>query len=318
MSTHPDRDANPVNAERLLELSTDDLYASEVVVGKHVVRQLLVPASAVTLDLEDLSVGASGAYGSWTINDDEGEPGVTSLLFDPAEVAITWVGEQPMHPLDSVRASWKSASLFGEPDKPGSLRRPQIGAVHAALAHWLSGIGGPGLIVMPTGTGKTETMLALLAAERAERVLVLVPTVALREQIAAKFLRLGVLQTAGILPENCLRPSVLELRHGIQNLEEAQQLEAAQVIVATPQILSQGDTEAVAALLASCSHLFVDEAHHSPASTWGQAIAAFEGRKVLLFTATPHRRDRQSLPGRQIFRYTLAEAQRAGYYEHID
>ena len=42
-------------------------------------------------------------------------------------------------------------------------------------------------IVMPTGTRKTETMLALNAHQRFERLLVVVPIDALHEQIAGKF-----------------------------------------------------------------------------------------------------------------------------------
>jgi superfamily II DNA or RNA helicase len=38
---------------------------------------------------------------------------------------------------------------------------------------------------MPTGTGKTETMLALLVAARPSRLLVLVPSDALREQVSS-------------------------------------------------------------------------------------------------------------------------------------
>ena len=44
----------------------------------------------------------------------------------------------------------------------------------------------PMTVVMPTGTGKTETMLAVFAADP-KRTLVMVPSDALRQQIAAKF-----------------------------------------------------------------------------------------------------------------------------------
>lgn len=73
------------------------------------------------------------------------------------------------------------------------LRRPQIGALHASLAH-LTRSGSPATIVMPTGTGKTETMLALNAHECFERLLVVVPNDALREQVAGKFETFGVLR----------------------------------------------------------------------------------------------------------------------------
>ena len=45
--------------------------------------------------------------------------------------------------------------------------------------------------VLPTGTGKTETMLATQVYRRLDRLLVLVPSDALRRQIAKQFISLG-------------------------------------------------------------------------------------------------------------------------------
>jgi superfamily II DNA or RNA helicase len=191
--------------------------------------------------------------------------------------------------------------------------------VHAALGHFLSSNDEPGLIVMPTGTGKTESMLAIAVYEQVRHLLVLVPTAALREQIAGKFLTLGILQREGIVEPRALRPAVVELQRGIASAEDARALlDAAQVVVATPDSLRACSAEAADVILSGSSHLFVDEAHHAPAATWQAAIARFPGRRVLLFTATPHRRDKQALRGRQIYRYSLAAAQQAGYYRHID
>src|SRR3989442_90837 len=82
-------------------------------------------------------------------------------------------------------------------------------AAHAVHAHW-SVSDATATIVMPTGTGKTETMLSVLVSARCSRVLVVVPTDALRAQIAEKFLTLGVLklQRASILSEAALHPTV--------------------------------------------------------------------------------------------------------------
>ena len=99
---------------------------------------------------------------------------------------------------------WRSA-------KPG-LRRPQIGALHAALAHATRSTE-PATIVMPTGTGKTETMLALNAHQRFERLLVVVPTDALREQIAGKFETFGVLKQQECLAASAAFPLVMRLSH---------------------------------------------------------------------------------------------------------
>lgn len=49
-------------------------------------------------------------------------------------------------------------------------------------------------VVLPTGTGKTETMMSALVAGRCNRVLVTVPTNALRGQLFNKFKTLGILK----------------------------------------------------------------------------------------------------------------------------
>jgi len=71
--------------------------------------------------------------------------------------------------LAAVTSSWQEAFHLregrsadnGVSAKPG-LRRPQIGALHAALAHATRSTE-PATIVMPTGTGKTEVALAAMA-----------------------------------------------------------------------------------------------------------------------------------------------------------
>ena len=54
---------------------------------------------------------------------------------------------------------------------------------------------------MPTGTGKTETMMATVISERIEKTLIIVPSKLLRKQTADKFITLGVLPEIGVLPD---------------------------------------------------------------------------------------------------------------------
>jgi superfamily II DNA or RNA helicase len=95
---------------------------------------------------------------------------------------------------DDVLESYYGALRFieGTEHQPG-LRPPQLGAIHAVLGYWTTNRLTPATVVMPTGTGKTDTMLGLLVAARPERLLVVVPSDALREQIGRAFSRLGVL-----------------------------------------------------------------------------------------------------------------------------
>ncbi|MFX7720398.1 hypothetical protein ABTJ81_19895, partial [Acinetobacter baumannii] len=58
------------------------------------------------------------------------------------------------------------------------------------------------------GTGKTETMLSTLIASKLEKVIIAVPSDALREQIFKKFIKLGLLKQFGIAGQNVLNPKV--------------------------------------------------------------------------------------------------------------
>lgn len=197
------------------------------------------------------------------------------------------------------------------------LRPPQIGALHAALAHWTV-TNDPATIVMPTGTGKTETMLGLLVAERLRRVLVVVPTDALRDQLSAKFLSLGVLKTAGVVAASALLPVVGTLRRKPTTAQEVDEFFLrCNVVVTTAQIAGACAPDVLSRVAALCSNLFVDEAHHVRAPTWERVRGAFLGKAVLQFTATPFRGDGRLVDGKVIYNYPLRKAQEDGYFRPI-
>src|SRR5690606_32345765 len=87
-----------------------------------------------------------------------------------------------------IVSSWKNAFNFKEEDAEIGLiglRKPQIGAIHSILGH-LTNANEIATVVLPTGTGKTETMLSVLVAGKCNKLLVTVPSDALREQLAGK------------------------------------------------------------------------------------------------------------------------------------
>jgi superfamily II DNA or RNA helicase len=305
-------------------VTTTNIWADQVAVDGNVVRQLLVPQG--TLEVSDSAddLWVTGSYGRWpatratnAAGDGPLTAGLPLLPIDQARVA--WRGSRRPTEPSEVRDSYAGAFPFRAPGEPGSLRRPQIGALHSVVGYWSSGLLDPGIVVMPTGTGKTETMIALIVASQIHRLLVLVPTMALRQQLARKFETLGILQAEGIVAPSALRPRVARLEHGIKDPANAHALATAcNVLVATPPALDACEPEARKILLAQFSHLMVDEAHHAPAPSWASIIQSFEGRPVLLFTATPFREDGKRLPGRTIFRFPLREAQRENYFTHID
>ncbi|WTB86832.1 DEAD/DEAH box helicase family protein [Streptomyces cellulosae] len=301
-------------------MRTQPVWAEERF-DRNKVRQLLVPGGLLAVMDEDGLLRVSNVYGKWPAvrTAAEAADSLTAVLPSRSDRDVRWQGSPAAHTPQAVVESYRETIGFRPYGEPHSLRRPQIGALHAVMGHWASGLADPGIVVMPTGTGKTETMLALLVAARMERLLVLVPSAALRDQIAGKFETLGILQQEQIVTPAALRPRVGRLEHGFKDPEEAARFVAAcNVVVATPQILNRSVGNVRMALLSSFSHLIVDEAHHSPADTWARVIDDFSDRPVLLFTATPFREDGRRLPGRTVFRFPLREAQRLEYFRRIN
>src|SRR5712664_3786777 len=83
------------------------------------------------------------------------------------------------------------------PDGKG-FRAAQRGALHAIAAHF-SQYQSPGIVTMPTGSGKTAVLVACAFLLRARRVLVLTPSRLIREQIAEQFEFLDDLHVLGAL-----------------------------------------------------------------------------------------------------------------------
>lgn len=240
----------------------------------------------------------------------------------PTREDMSWIGAgEPGDPdvaLASLVGAFRFRSDSGD-DSATGLRVAQLGAVHAALGHWTSDPDTPGTIMMPTGTGKTETMVALFAAVMPTRLLVVVPSDALRTQIAGKFETLGVLPDRDVVVGDFSFPIVGQVKGAFSSGDSARAFASrCNVVVTTPAALFASDDRIVVELLDACTHLFVDEAHHVEARTWRRIRDSFEKKHVLQFTATPFREDGQRLDGRQIYRFRLRQAQELGYFAPID
>lgn len=292
-------------------------------IDRNPIRQLAQPAQAVQVrrvrnrDTVTLLDGTAVAIVPSARNRPRGQIALVDRRPEPAR----WLGDAPAPvSADDVLASLENAFAFREArgESPG-LRAPQIGAVHSVLGYWTTGVLTPATVVMPTGTGKTETMLALFATARIAKLLVVVPTDALRTQIAAKFESWGVLKQAGVLHAKTPQPVVGQIAHRLSSLENAQEfVQCCNVVVATPAALNSFVPEVRTGFLAGFSHLFVDEAHHVAARTWAQIREEFANKPVVQFTATPYREDGRALGGKLLYTYPLRAAQEAGYFAGID
>jgi superfamily II DNA or RNA helicase len=264
------------------------------------------------------------------VETDAASSGWSSVVADRAQ---TWRGR---FTFKVERADDKGVVAPGDE----GLRPPQIGALHAIGAHW-SLSDQPGTIVMPTGTGKTETMLSTLAAYDKDRILVVVPTDALRSQTARKFLTFGLLRKLGALAEGAGNPLVGIITKRPTKVEDLDVLERCNVVITTMAALKDTTKAAIdeevededddsaeqtagvegfnlyEEIAKRIDVLFVDEAHHIPASSWSKFREAFRGKPVLQFTATPFRRDGRLVDGQVLYNYPLRRAQEDKYFKPI-
>jgi superfamily II DNA or RNA helicase len=225
---------------------------------------------------------------------------------------------------DEARKTWAGGILYPEErrSKDGKverigLRPPQIGALHAIAAHFTVS-KAPSLVVMPTGTGKTEVMLATSIMRCPERLLVLVPSDALRTQTYKKFVRLGLLRKLGVIGDEVANPVVGVLRKSLRNKKSLKNIEKCNVVISTVAGLQHTPTELLKQFCGIFDTVFFDEAHHVPANSWQRVMDALHYHVVVQFTATPFRLDGQRIPGRIIYSFPLRLAQEQKYFRKIN
>lgn len=137
-------------------------------------------------------------------------------------------------------------------------------------------------------------MVAAMVAAKVEKLLVLVPSHALRQQVAEKFERLGLLPSLGLVGERVQMPTVGRLLGTLADELDGQTLASScNVVVSTVQALAQSNVEIRAAFLSHFSHLFIDEAHHVAAETWRTLRDGL--RRDRWCSSPPHRIDATAL-----------------------
>ena len=204
------------------------------------------------------------------------------------------------------------------PVEKAGFRAPQLGASAALIAHGTRFVSPAAVTVLPTGTGKTAVLQLLPFLWAAKRVLVITPARLVREQIANGFSSLSLLKQLGILDSDLEPPSVHIIKNRIKSIDDWQKLRALDVVVTTPMSASPS----IADVTTPPGNLFdlvlVDEAHHTPATSYTELIDAFPDARKAFFTATPFRRDRKRLPGKIVFKYPLRDAIADGTYGKVE
>ena len=209
--------------------------------------------------------------------------------------------------MNCFETGYKSLQLFKEKPTDG-LYKNQVGAISSAIAHF-SIRSEPALITMPTGTGKTAVMIILSYALRATKVLVITPSQLVREQIAESFRNPKVLLEKEIIKGKGILPNVYELTSVITQASEWKKIiKEYDVVVGIPGTINQIPNLKETVGEKSFDFIFVDEAHHSRATSWANILLTFSNTKQILLTATPFRRDKKDIRARLIYHYSLKQA----------
>jgi len=281
-------------------------------------RRIIPPS-----DVDEVLLVPAGDIPTEIGNGDQRHGGMRWLAPCPIQaIAETALGREDR--CAQARGSWEGRVTIRTEERADDgrtiaegLRPPQVGALHATLAHWTV-TTDPATIVMPTGTGKTDTMLALLVHQRFARLLVVVPTAPLRDQTVDKFLTLGVLSKAKVVDPGIHYPVVGTLAHRPKTPDEVEAIfHYCNVIVTTMAVVSGCTPDVQRAITDVCSHLFIDEAHHISAPTWDTFRRSFQHRPIVQFTATPFRTDGKQVEGKPIYTYPLRKAQEEKYFKPI-
>lgn len=235
----------------------------------------------------------------------------------------TWLKhpELKQHSTTDVISSWNNNFYYKEEDKEHEilgLRQPQIAALYSTMGNLKLQMEAA-TVVMPTGTGKTETMLSLLIANRCKRLLVTVPSDSLRNQIAEKFFSLGLLKKFGVIGGDALYPIVGVIKGKFGSATELKDfIERCNVVVSTMAWLTSQTPSDQELISSSFSNIFIDEAHHVKAASWNEFRECFSNEKIVQFTATPFRNDGKRLDGKIVSNFPLRKAQEQGYYKKIE
>lgn len=210
-------------------------------------------------------------------------------------------------PLFELNDSSSKVNINATNENGDKLRAAQIGALYSLIAHWTLS-KDPATVILPTGTGKTETMLLTTLVDQSKRTLVIVPTIELKDQIFQKFSNWGILKHLGVLPQNFRNPKIIALKETIKSEEEVDFLINAEVIISTPALLARSPSFVQHKLKDFFSHVYFDEAHHVTAKEWDLLKKLFSSSKIVQFTATPYRLDRQPIQGKVVYNYPLSQA----------
>lgn len=200
-------------------------------------------------------------------------------------------------------------SLFESPQATPVVMRPYQEEALRAIFDAFDAGKFRGLLVLPTGTGKTSVFVELTKRLRQQHgrfeVLIIAHQIELLEQAAAR-----------------MRQMIPGIRVSVESGDKRAE-RGSEVVIAGVQSIGRHGTRRLDWFRPRL--IICDEAHHAPADSYSAAFLNFgvyedDGPSLLGVTATPHRMDNRPLHGSDVaifesilYTYTLRQAIEDGY-----
>jgi len=193
------------------------------------------------------------------------------------------------------------------------LYNAQLGAIHAIGAFLTLNKKHSGIVVMPTGSGKSSVIMMSPYLASSKKVLIVTPSKMVRGQINKDFCKLNTLIKINVFNLFTKLPNIFEMKK-LYSDNMFHNVQSNDVIIATPQCaLSISEN----IIKMSFDLVIIDEAHHIPAPKWQNILANMKHAKHFLFTATPFRFDKKEIKGEIIYNYPLSMAYNDGIFGDI-
>ncbi len=186
------------------------------------------------------------------------------------------------------------------------LREPQIQCYYHVYDHFMVKKKlTHAVLVLPTGVGKTGLMALIPYGISQGRVLIITPQIVIKDTVVDALNpefpdNFWIKRNVFNRPKDL--PTLVEFEGSKTTLEV---LKAANLVILNIQKLqSRLDSSPLNFLPPDFfDMIIIDEAHHSTAKTWVEAIQHFSIAKIVKVTGTPIRTDKKEIAGDLVFRY---------------
>lgn len=207
-----------------------------------------------------------------------------------------------------------------------ALRKPQRLA-YKALKKAFENNDDHKLVVLPTGTGKTGLMGITPFGIADGRVLIITPSLVIREGISDEFdtrTQFNFWTERNVIFDDNYLPKVYRYagHNGTAGDKKRvkKYLTEAQIVIANIHKVYNTTSKKVLTKMLEPDFfdmIIIDEAHHSAADSWLETLKHFNAKKIVKLTATPTRNDLKEITGELVYEYSMAEAISNEYIKNV-